>query len=168
VHDLALARRELGHLRGRPRRQQDPVEPRIDVRAARRDALDRADELLHRAGLERVPAGAGVEPAVEQLGVGVAGVEDDAEAGPARKQLARELDPAAVRQADVDDRDVRLAVIDEIDARRDVASGSDDLQAVAFQQGDEPFAEGLVVVDDHELGHRAARSLTAAPEGPRV
>jgi hypothetical protein len=168
VHDLALARRELRHLRGRARRQQDPIEPRIDVRAAGRDLLDRDDKLGHRPSLERVPARTGVEPAVEQLGVGVAGVEHNAEARAAREQLARELDPAAVGEANVDDRDVGLAVVDEIDARRDVAGGSDDLEAVALEQGDEPLAKGLVVIDDHELGHAADPSLTAAPEGARV
>jgi len=71
-----------------------------------------------------------------------------------REQLARQLDAAAVRQADVDDRHVGLGVLDEVDPRGDVAGGAHDLQPVPAQQRNESLAEGLVVVDDHELGHR--------------
>jgi len=38
VHDLALAGRELRHASGRPRRQQDAVQPRVDVGPAAGDA----------------------------------------------------------------------------------------------------------------------------------
>ena len=47
VHDLALARRELRHARGRARREQDAVQARVDVRAAGGDLADRGEQLLH-------------------------------------------------------------------------------------------------------------------------
>src|SRR3954453_2631538 len=155
VHDLPLARRQGGHLRRRPRREQDAVEARVDVRAALRDPLDRADELGHRARLQGVAARAGVEPAVEQLGVAVAGVEDDAEVGPAGEQRPRQLDAAPVRELDIDDRDVGHGVLDEVQPRSDVAGGPQDLHALALQQRREALTHGLVVVDDDELRHAA-------------
>src|SRR4051794_1563755 len=127
VHDLALAGREGGDLRRRARREQDAVEAGVDVRAPRGDALDGADELCHRTGLERIAARARVEAAVEQLGVAVARVEDHAELRPAGEQLAREVDPAAVRELDVDDRDLRRDVLDEVEAGGDVARRAEDL-----------------------------------------
>src|SRR3954471_3169883 len=155
VHDLPLARRQGGHLRRCPRREQDAVEARVDVRAALRDPLDRADELGHRARLQGVAARAGVEPAVEQLGVAVAGVEDDAEVGPAGEQRPRQLDAAPVRELDVDDRDVGHGVLDEIEAGGDVAGGAQDVHALALQQRREALPHRLVVVDDDELRHAA-------------
>src|SRR4051794_30260120 len=155
VHDLALARREGGHLGRRPRREQDAVEARVDVRAALGDPLDRADELGHRARLEGVAARAGVEPAVEQLRVAVAGVEDDAELGLAGEQRPRQLDAAPVRELDVHDRDVRHGVLDEVQPGGDVAGGAQDLHALPLQQRREALAHGLVVVDDDELRHAA-------------
>src|SRR3954452_19676453 len=155
VHDLPLARRQGGHLRRRPRREQDAVEARVDVRAALRDPLDRADELGHRARLQGVAARAGVEPAVEQLGVAVAGVEDDAEVGPAGEQCPRQLDAAPVRELDVDDRHVGHGVLDEVQPRGDVAGGPQDLHALALQQRRKSLTHRLVVVDDDELRHAA-------------
>src|SRR4051795_4565870 len=155
VHDLPLARRQGGHLRRRPRREQDAVEARVDVRAALGDPLDRADELGHRARLEGVAARAGVEPAVEQLRVAVAGVEDDAELGLAGEQRPRQLDAAPVRELDVHDRDVRHGVLDEVQPGGDVAGGAQDLHALPLQQRREALAHGLVVVDDDELRHAA-------------
>src|SRR3954453_5783423 len=155
VHDLPLARRQGGHLRRRPRREQDAVEARVDVRAALRDPLDRADELGHRARLQGVAARAGVEPAVEQLGVAVAGVEDDAEVGPAGEQRPRQLDAAPVRELDVDDRDVGHGVLDEVQPGGDVAGGAQDLHALALQQRREALTHRLMVVDDDELRHAA-------------
>src|SRR3954463_12068735 len=160
VHDLPLPGRELRDLGGRARREQDAVEARVDVRAARGDALDRADELGHRTGLERVSTGAGVQAAVEQVGVAVAGVEDHAEFGTPDEQLARQVDPAAVGQLDVDDRDLRRGVLDQVQAGGDVAGRAEDLHSVAGEQRREPFAHGLVVVDDDELRH--ARDPTPA------
>ena len=119
VHDLALARRELrarwavarGESRMRSSRGSTYEPPAATCSIA-------PTQLLHRAGLQRVAARAGVEAAVEQLGVGVARVEDHAEVGAAGEQLARELDAAAVGQADVDDRHVGLGVLDEVERRR--------------------------------------------------
>jgi hypothetical protein len=154
VHDLALAGRQLRHLGGGPRREQDAVQPRIDVRAAGDDRVNSADQLLHRARLQRVAARPGVQAAVEQLGVGVARVEHHPERGMLGQQLARQLDAAAVGEANVDDRHVRLGVLDQVDSGRDVARGAHDLHPVPAQHGDEALAEGLVVVHDYELGHR--------------
>ena len=68
-------------------------------------------------------------------------------------QPARELDPAAVRELDVDQRDLRLGVREEVDRGRDVARRADDVMAGLREQDLEPAAHGLVVVDDDELGH---------------
>src|SRR3954447_12694042 len=155
VHDLPLARREGGHLGRRARREQDAVEARVDVRAALGDALDGADELGHRSGLEGVAAGARVEAVVELLGVAVAGVEDDAEIGLAGEQRPRQLDAAPVRELDIDDRDVGHGVLDEVEPRGDVAGGAQDLHPLALQQRREALTHGLVVVDDDELRHAA-------------
>src|SRR3954452_14109439 len=160
VHDLALAGRELRDLRRRSWREQDSIQARVDVRAARRDALDGADELRHRARLERVAARARVEAAVEQLGVAVAGVEDHAEVGSPGEELAREVDPAAVGQLDVDYRDLRSGVLDEVETRGDVDRGAQDLHAVAGEQGRKALSQRLVIVDDDELRH--ARDLIPA------
>src|SRR3954470_9034866 len=140
VHDLPLAGRELRHVGRRARGEQDPVQPRVDVRAAVGHAFDRRHQLVHRTGLQRVAARAAVEAVVEQLGVGVARVEDHAELGTAGQQLAREVDPAAVGQLDVDDRDVGLGVVDEVDAGRHVARGAHDLEPAVLQQRDKALA----------------------------
>ena len=122
-----------------------------------------AMQLVHRAGLQRVAARAGVQAVVEQLGVGVARVEDHAELGAPGQQLAREVDAAAVGELDVDDRDVGLGVLDQVDARGDVARRAHDLEPSVLQQRDQALAQGLVVVDDHELRH-GRRTVHGASE----
>ena len=138
--------------------QQHPIEAGVDVRAALRDPLDRREQLVDRPGLQRVAPRAGVQAVVEQVEVAVAGVEDHPELGRPLEQLPGEVDAAAVRELDVDDRDVRLGVIDDVEARGDVRGGSDDLHPALPEQHRETLAQGLVVVDDHQPGHRWART----------
>ena len=57
------------HLGRRARREQQPIEPRVDVRTAVADPLDRRQQLVDRPRLQRVPARAGVQAVVQQLRV---------------------------------------------------------------------------------------------------
>ena len=49
-------------------------------------------------------------------------------------------------------------MIDDVEARGDVRGGRDDLHPALPEQHRETLAEGLVVVDDHQPGHRWART----------
>ena len=118
--------------------------------------MSAAGQLARRALLERVAARAGVQPADQQLDVARARVEHDAPLRVGVEQLAGEVDARLVAEPDVDQRDVRLAPLDQLPALAGGARRADDLASLAAEQQLETFAEGLVVFDEDEA--RVARS----------
>src|SRR5207244_13087436 len=123
--DLARARGERRDACGRPVGEEHAVQAWVDVRAAGGDALDRGGQLAQRAGLQGVAARAGVQAAVEQVRVGLAGVEQDGEARPALEQALREIDTGCVRKTNVDDRYVGLDLLDAVPGRGRRPGGAD-------------------------------------------
>ena len=90
-------------------------EHRVDVRAARGDELDCADDLRERCLLEHEPARPCVERLRQERPVAEGGVEDHRRVGCGAADVPRDLDPGQAGHAQVEDRDGRLAELDLLD-----------------------------------------------------
>ena len=134
---------------------------------------DRCEQLLGRARLHREAARPAVERAAEHVPVVHARVEEHAQVGVLLEQAPAQVDPAAVGQVDVDDRDVGAAALDQGLGRCGVVGCADHPAVAPPQEQLEPAAEGDVVLHDHDIGagpvfgHRRERKERARRGGVR-
>ena len=131
----------------------DAREDRVDVRAALRDELDRADDLRERRLLEDEPARAGVERLREERAVAVGGVEDDAGLRRVAARGAGDLDAGHARHAQVEERDHRLVLADRLERLLAVAILARDRDPAGRQHLGDGLHDGRMVVGD-EAGDR--------------
>ena len=101
----------------------------------------------------RTPGAQGVG---EDIAVDAAAVEQHAGVGILVEQPARELEPAASAQPDVDEHDVGAAAADQLVGVVDVVGHADHAQALAAQQQLDALAKGDVVLDEHDRGRMSA------------
>ena len=150
--DVALAVRQLRQLRTDRRGRKRAREHRIDVRAPRRDRLHRAQEVVHRRFLEHEPTNARIERLGQQRAVAVPGVEEDRRLGRRALCAPRQLDPAELRHAHVDERDAGLAALDLLERLFTVAGARDDLDPALREELGHGLEDGRMVVGD-DAGH---------------
>src|SRR5205814_1460304 len=119
--------------------------------AGGQDGLDRLDELIGGAGLYQVAIAPSLRGTLAVLVAGVAGQrdDDDAVAAPARSQLARDLQPRAASQEEVQHHDVGIVLAH---ARQRLAGIPclERLDAVGRELCDEDAARDRIVVDDED------------------
>ena len=173
VHDLPLALGQRRRALGGAAREQRRAQPRVHVRAALGDGVQRRGQLARRALLERVAARAGVQAADQQLDVAGPGVEHDAALRVGVEQRAGEVDPGLVAEPDVDQREVRRQALDQLAAVARRARRADHLEPLAAEQQLQSLAKGLVIFDENERERhetrptsrklRAVQSTTAIP-----
>ena len=146
---------------------------RIEQRLAAPDRLQRAHELGGPRLLENVAARSGNDGG-EYVGfVGRTCQEDDLSGRELVPHQSAGLDPRCVRQADIHQDEIREEPPRLRDSLRARAGLGDHLElAVAIEEGDEPPAHDLVVIDDEKaegsvgIGHReiSMRAPTHQPQ----
>ena len=120
--------------------------------AAGRGGPHRVVDLLGPRALEQVAGGAGPDGRQDRVVVLVHGQHDDLDVRVPPGDEAGGLDPVEVGHLDVHDDDVRLGLGDQVQRLAAVARRADHLDAVQrAEQGDQPVAHDLVVVDDQDL-----------------
>ena len=105
--------------------------------------------------LEQVPGRAGEDGGVDGLVVGERRQHHAGDLGAAGADLSAHLDPAAVRQAHVEDGDVRVGHRDAVVGLLDASGLTHDLEIVlGVDELAKPAADDLVVVEqEHTGGH---------------
>jgi hypothetical protein len=150
VEDLALARREDADPLGREPREQHRAQPLVHVARPARHGADSGQQLLGRAGLEGEAARTAVERAHERVLVPDAGVEQDAHLGRGLEDAAREVGAAAAGEADVDDRDGRLAPFDQPLPLVGIVGRADHAELRPAQKELETLSQSEMVFHDHD------------------
>ncbi len=156
---------EVGEDRGRPARRGGRVGRAglVEPQPAAGDDAQRAGERRDRAALGDDACRAGVDGEGGLLRVLVVCVEHDGAAQVVLEQPAQQHDPVGVGERQRDERNVRLVLLD--DGLGAVAGGGrrDDREAVALEQGRQPFTDrGMGVDDDDGRFHRSRHSTPGA------
>ncbi len=125
-----------------------------------RPAWDPGDELAGRERLGQVIVGTELE-ADDPIGLLVARRQDQDCHAPAAAKLLADVEPVEIRQAEIEDDDLRVVPLDRAES---AFTGllADDLEAGAFEIGlDEP-ADRIVVLDDDRQAAQGLNALIAS------
>jgi hypothetical protein len=145
-------------------------ECRVDDRAAGRDAPERVDDIVdpHHPALQEVPdAPAALEQVDRRLDLDVRGEQQDPDLRELCANRARGIEAfpgLGRRHADVDHRDVRHLLADDVAERLGVAHKPDHVEAGPPQEAGDPFPEEDVVLrNDDPRSRHLAGELTLRP-----